>query len=259
MSPVVARLASAALLVATMHLPGLALANGPEVGLDGGSIFPIASKDVQLVREYVLARLPLGGGAAAVECEYTLRNRSATAQTFRMGFVTSAPDGFEPEVRTAQYRSADLHVREGRRELPVALMPVDPSRWKALISSVPDSLFTWSVSIAGRDSVRLSIRYHAQWSGGSDGLSSDLRFTYHARPAALWAGPIEKATVVFMLGDLESQLLRHSASSPGGPSVSLTPSGFAWYSSGVKWEFSDWEPADDFSLTIEWQPNEDRP
>src|SRR5215831_3808512 len=72
-------------------------ANGPEIGFDAGTIFPIESKNIQLVSETVDIYLP-GAVVSSLRtpepnaiCKYVLRNLSDSTQTFHMAFVGSAP------------------------------------------------------------------------------------------------------------------------------------------------------------------------
>src|SRR5262252_8273670 len=72
-------------------------ANGPEIGFDAGTIFPIESKNIQLVSETVDIYLP-GAAVSSLRtvgpnavCKYVLRNLADSTQTFHMAFVGSAP------------------------------------------------------------------------------------------------------------------------------------------------------------------------
>ena len=146
-------------------------ANGPEIGFDAGSIFPVESQNVQLVEETVTARISMEGLKVNVSCDYVLRNLSDQDLTFTMGFVTHT--AFMPTEYLQQpvvdYRNANFRVRQDAQQLTVTFAPVKRDRWADLQISVPDSLPVWDVSIPANSDARLSINYTAAWSGGGEG------------------------------------------------------------------------------------------
>src|SRR5262245_62743201 len=70
-------------------------ANGPEIGFDAGTIFPMESRNVQLVSEEVEIRLPTYWPAVDTSdphnafCKYVLRNLTDSTQVFSMAFVSN--------------------------------------------------------------------------------------------------------------------------------------------------------------------------
>jgi hypothetical protein len=228
-------------------------ANGPEIGFDAGSVFPVESQDIQLVREWVFARLPLYQQQIDVRCEYILCNLSNEDQTFTMGFVTSTMK----ESQLRPYNQVDFRVSQEHHGIGVSFAPAEQSRWNELGISVPDSLPVWEVSIQAQDSTTIQITYQALWSGGGEGGSVSKYFTYYAVPATLWAGPIESADITFSFGGLIANLLQCAESNDVGVNVRIGPQGYEWDSYGLKWEFSNWEPAENFQFMMHWYEGEE--
>ena len=228
-------------------------ANGPEIGFDAGNIVPMESQNIQLVREVVIAQIPFEGLEPRVYCEYTLCNISDQDVTFTMGFVT----GPSNEDQLQQYHDANIRVSQGRIHLAVSFAPVDRAKWQQLGISVPDSMPIWEISIPAHDTTALTITYKGAWSGGGEGGRRSMAFGYHALTARLWSGPIEYARITFVLGGLNANLLRCRASENSGVKVAINPSGYEWYSYGLKWEFSNWEPTENFQFMMHWYEGEE--
>lgn len=237
-------------LVLAMPAPG-ARANGPEIGRDAGTVFPLATDRIQLVSELVMVRLPAEGGAGRAECLYVLRNLTDERQSFEMAFLTgSSHRQDDPDNRA--YPDLDLHVSRDRRELAVSMAALDRARWEPLIENPPDSIPVWSVAIEPRAEAALWINYGVGWSGGGDGRSRQRAFTYYAKPAAFWAGRIEQATIAFTLGDLAAKALSCLPDSATCLRRTIEPAGYRWTAGGLRWDLNDWEPAEDFRLELEW-------
>lgn len=244
-----AMLATLALVLVT-QAPG-ARANGPEIGRDAGTVFPLATDKIQLVSELVTLKLP-DGGAGRAECNYVLRNLTDELQSFEMAFLTGSSyrqDG--PDDRA--YPDLDLHVSRERRELAVSMAALDRARWEPLIANPPDSIPVWNVVIEPRAEASLWISYGIGWSGGGEGRSRHRAFTYYAKPAAFWAGRIEQATIAFALGDLTAKVLSCLPDSATCVQRTIEPAGYRWTGGGLRWDLKDWEPAEDFRLDLRWQ------
>jgi hypothetical protein len=229
-----------------------ATADGPEVGRDAGMIFPVANDSLQLVSVRVIIRLPddwLKPGLA--NCSYILCNLSSSRQEFEMAFVTNPPLARTPDGYRRQYADALFNVTLDGSPVTVQYSPVAADRWTDFISVAPDSLPTWWVEIGPCATVQLNMSYNVSWSGGSEGGHSNADFTYHARPAALWAGPIKEAEIRFELNPLAAQILKCGPQLEPCFSFSIDPPGYQWLDTGFSWYYKDWEPTTDFSFRYE--------
>jgi hypothetical protein len=229
-----------------------AMANGPEVGRDAGMIFPVASDSVQLVSERVVIRVPDDWSKPGrATCHYVLRNLSSARREFEMAFLTNAPFAPTPDGYRVQYEGARFTVTLDGSPLDVRHSPVAAVRWTGLDDMPPDSLPTWRVALRPGATGQLDMSYDVSWSGGSDGGSSSSELTYHARPAALWAGPIREAEIRFELNPLAALILECSPQLGRCFSFSIDPPGYRWLGAGFGWSFKDWEPTTDFSFGYE--------
>jgi hypothetical protein len=241
-----ATVAATALLAS---LPHLALANGAEVGRDAGMVFPVASDSVQLVAEYVNVQLPTGWGEKGrVFCDYRLRNLASSRRDFEMAFVTNPPLSPEPAAYRGIYADAGFQVLLDGSPLEVRYAPVARGRWSDFVEGAPDSLPVWRVRLAPRATARLRMEYDVTWSGGADGGHSSTELTYHARPAALWAGRIEEAEIHFEMDPVAALVLECGPQLGECFGFSISPAGYTWYRDGFGWRFEDWEPETDFEF-----------
>jgi hypothetical protein len=120
------------------------------------------------------------------------------------------------------------------------------------LPSPPDSLPAWNVSFGPYQEVYLKISYDTSWSGGCRGSECQFTMKYHAKPARLWAGSIESATIQFIFDTLTQALI--SCNPDNGKCLELTahPDGFEQSSRGFMWQLRNWEPDHDFELTAAW-------
>ena len=75
--------------------------------------------------------------------------------------------------------------------------------------------------------------------------------TYHARPAALWAGRVEQAEIFFELDPIAALVLECGPQLGNCFSFSIAPPGYKWNTSGFGWSYRDWEPDSDFTFRYE--------
>jgi len=253
--------------------PSLLTANGPEIGFEAGSIFPVASENIQLVSEKVTAFLPLDLYPVQpyVECEYLLKNLSDESQTFSMGFVTRVAPNMS--LLRPNYKGASIRASQDGKDLKISFAPVAKSRWDSILSEIysspasnyhapesgealPDTLPVWELTIPAKATSLIEIRYYTSWSGGGEGSYRSKNFTYHARSAALWAGSIEKAEITFRFPGLAGQLLRRIE--PGGErvdagaAVNIRPGNYEWNGQNLTWKMQNWEPDEDFRISLGW-------
>jgi hypothetical protein len=245
------RIAAAATLVLA---PNPAAANGPEVGFDGGGIVPLASHDIQLVRENVELFVTLSDEYAPgrAECHYVLANPTSKSRTISMSFVGGYASGsvdFGPPPAPTEFR-----VQVGFVPVPVRTKKVDRNRWARFGVAIPDSLPVWDVTIPARDSAIVDIEYPIHWSGGSDGSTDSRDLHYFAHPAALWAGTIREATFRLHLGRVTTALLRNLPFNrdEGPVRLSVHPGDATWTPDGIAWRRTNWEPNHDFRFGIDW-------
>jgi len=244
-------------MISLISAVGIARANGPEVGINAGSIFPIASEDIQLVSETVCVQIPMDWDDVTVHCDYTLRNLTDQDKTFKVGFVTSATVLLSKRFEEKSDHRLPFNVRQDDKSLPVTIQLVDHLLWDDFLGGEQDSLPVWEMTIPAREKAQLSIHYASSWSGGGEGKSYGMIFTYYARSASLWAGSIEKANITFCFGGILTKLLRFSQPDAPGLRISIEPEGYTWYSNGLKWEFTNWEPATDFVVSIDITEGDD--
>ncbi len=101
--------------------------------------------------------------------------------------------------------------------------------------------------IPPRATTTVAMVYAVYWGGGCEDECWSY-FRYYARPAALWAGHIERASFRLHLGD---EAFVRRLRRPGAPwSMGAEPSGYRWMADGVSWEFHDWEPDSDLVVEI---------
>lgn len=236
----------AVLLLALALIPGVALANGPEIGFDGSTIFPLESHAIRLLREVVVMS-PGRGGADAVMAWYTLVNLTDRPRSFDMSFVVNPYEAGYSSYEPGQSPRVFLVDQE----LPVRWKALKPGTWRDFVTAGTDSLPTWHLSMAPRDTVVLHINYPSSWSGGAEGNGIYQTYTYHARPAALWAGTIGVAEFRICLGD-HAPLFRNSDPwSYAVSRVNIEPAGSWWEGDCLHWRFENWEPDGDITLSVE--------
>jgi hypothetical protein len=227
-------------------------ANGLEVGRDAGMVFPVASDSVQLVSEDVSIRLPAAWSRPGeATCRYVLRNLARTQRDFEMAFVANPPFAPTADGYRAQYSHARFDVSLDGSPIEVRYAPVADGQWRDFVRSAPDSLPVWRITLAPGATAQVHMCYDVSWSGGSDGGHSSTGLTYHARPAALWAGRLESATIRFELDPLAALILECAPQLGECFSFSIEPPGYKWYDGRFEWRYEDWKPDTDFSFGYE--------
>jgi hypothetical protein len=236
-------------------------ANGAEFGFGVGSVFPLETESVQLQEESVDVWLPTGGGLGwngSVQCLYTLRNLTGEELKFTMGFVTDASaQQYPPAMLSSFYHQAAFSARVGRQAAPIEIWAVDASSWPDSLGSPPDSIPVWRVTIGPNATENVEIRYHITAGGGAEGNHIYVETTYRARPAALWAGTISRAKIIFRLDPLAAALLRCSKDPGSCVHMSITPAGYQWLDESILWQMTDWEPEQDFQFAVDWYGKDD--
>lgn len=224
-----------------------ARANGAEIGFDAGGIVPLRSRDIQLVSERV--EVPVSGGQ--VRCQYVLRNLASTPVRITMGFVTNPPLTREGAAYSIRYGGARLQVSCHGASVPIRVEPLVGERWTAFVPSPPDSLPVWEVSFGPSEEVPLVISYWASPSGGCDGRDCGSSMTYHAAAAGLWAGLVDSASIRFTFSHADSvrTAMRGNTSHLR---VAVAPEGFIRDGETIRWDLRDWEPEQDFTVSLHW-------
>ena len=248
--------AALAVLCALLSAPGAALANGMEIGFDAGSAVPLQSQNIQLVSENVT--IFFGGDLPGkTVCEYTLRNLTSQAQTIQMGFLVGSKYSRDPRSYADVYRAAGVRViRWGDTltsgDLLVRMEEMDSIRWKDIVPFPSDSIPVWEVRFGPSEVVDLEISYETGWTGGCNEGHCRFDITYYARAASLWAGSVERATIRFRLDRLAALLMACHPNPTSCLQLSATPASFTRFPWGFSWEMRDWEPAEDFNVSVEW-------
>lgn len=224
-------------------------ANGPEIGREAGLVVPLTSSRVQLLSEDVRIHLPeFMGHPGQCDCRYTLRNSTDSVAEFEMAFLLNP--FFEQEQLPAWYRDAEFQVRIDTRDVPVRWEPIARDLWQPFIEMAPESLPVWSVSIAPRETVTVFMTHRIGWSGGSEGGAWGIEFTYRATPAQLWAGSIERASICFGIDGLIGRMLSCLPDSTECYEFSISPPGYRFTAAGICWEYRDWEPEEDNTISF---------
>jgi hypothetical protein len=241
-------------LLAVIALTSPVSANGPEVIATGASLVPVQSSAVQLVREIVHVTLPgswdQGGGN--VDCRYWLRNETPTPATIQMAFVTGEKRPTFPDV-VETFRDSRFSVRMAGQDVPVTMKAILTEDWSSVMDAPPDSLPVWEITIAANETAFVVIKYDVWWSGRiADSGDRDVPFfRYNARPAALWAGPIEECDIVFSIDGINTGLLRCLLEDGHCAKAVIDPPGYDWRFDGIHWHFQHWEPDRDFDISLD--------
>lgn len=225
----------------------LAAANGPEVGWNAGAIVPVQSDHVQLLSEQVWVYLPDVGGRGHTACNYYLKNLTSGPVVIEMSFLTSVPNGGPDEIASA-FDGSRFMVEVESEGTAFRMAPVSRDLWTEFVREVPESLPVWTMAFEPYETLSVFMKQEIVWSGGGEGDSSWLDFTYHARPARLWAGEVERAHICFLLPGVLGSMIRCIPEETDCYSYRASPPGFVFTSAGFYWDFENWEPSEDLSF-----------
>jgi hypothetical protein len=239
----------------------IASGNDPEIGFDAGTVFPVTSRAIRLVSEVVNIRLdsPSAGRPGSTRNAtrtYVVRNLADTAQTFAMAFVSNPPISPEsPGSWSELFGGAAFEVHQDGRALPVRFRPGRGREFQEEYGTAEVSFPTWTLTLGPGATSEVLMRYYASWSGGCDGTNCRHEFTCHARPAARWAGRIDRASFTLRLGDTAFvRRLEHR----GAPwRVHVWPVEHHRTEDGLHWECRDWKPDSDLGLRVEYPASND--
>lgn len=230
-----------------------ALPNGPEVMFTGASLVPVRSVDVALVREQVRIELPPTSSwsdPGHVSCRYWLHNTSSEPVAVDMAFVTGGRFERAAHLSTV-IRDAGLTVTRQGEVVEVRRAALEPALWSGLMTAPPDSLPVFRVAIGAGETTEVTIDYGINWlpTPRRDDPAHVIR--YHAQPAALWKGRIERAEILVSFERLSGRIMRRLHE--GGPSLGtrFLPDDYTWTDEGVQWVFEDWEPDRDFEIWMD--------
>lgn len=230
-----------------------ARANGPEIGFDAGTIFPIESRNIQLVSETVTIDLPAEAYSNASKvkhnavCKYVLRNLSDSTLTFHMAFVSNTR--YEA-ADTLDIVSNSYEVTQDGRNCEVSYYRSRENEFFSEFGSNQVLFPTWALSLGPHATSVVEILYNASWTGGCDGEGCGYSFTYHAPPAALWAGRIEHAD--FQLRIPDKTFLRNFQRREAPWNAHVSPPGCRWSTDGLGWSFENWEPDTDLQMWVNY-------
>jgi hypothetical protein len=243
---------AAASVVSSLVGATAAWADGAEVIATGPALIPVASSEVQLVMEEVHVSLPVPGGTGGhVEVKYHLKNPAADTVALSMAFVTGE-DTRGGLLGSGQLRDSHFRVvlYSTNEELETRREAINADDWSPLVDDPPESLDVWELVMPPGERELLMISYDTwpRWFEDAGRIRYD--FTYHARPASLWAGRLMVASVFFTLGDLGGPLLKCLLTESDCVTARITPEGYVWTEYGLKWGFKDWEPDTDFTVSL---------
>lgn len=241
------------ILVAALALsPQTVRSNGAEIGRDAGILVPRASTEIRLVHEEVFADLA-SDWRGTVRCHYVLMNDGAASRRVEMTFVT-APPIWSPE-NPHHSISTSFDVRRGDQVIAVQAEPIDSTAWREYRrwyrGAAADSLPVFAVEIAPGDSAALDISYAVAWSGGGDGGHGAREFRYIAKPAALWAGTIDRASFRLRFDPVQDLAQQVRWGRLREYRLRITPANHEFLDGELRWEFRNWEPSEDISLSID--------
>jgi hypothetical protein len=211
------------------------------------------------VYENVTAFISPDDFVVPVVCEYRLRNLTDKTQTVEMSFLInseaspSGADGEGPYVETYLWAHTNFVVLVNGREVSVETAPAKPGAWANYLQYPTDTLPVWTVTVKAREEAHISISYRSMKHGGS-GVAV---YRYLAKAAALWAGPIEYATIRFVLGEWVTWEVEESRSEYS--IYRISPKDYQIKKAGLVWVRENWEPDEDFTFVVESKEKLTRP
>lgn len=222
-------------------------ADSPAVTYDAGAIVPIDNRWVKLDSIDVDIRLAMDAPQGAV-CTYVMTNVTRRRQTVDMAFVTRTPrfDSNGDPAPREWFRVLQDGAYRTVRMRPVRRDFLD-GEWFGV-----DSLPCWRITLAPGARTHLKMEYSISWSDSPTGEDHDTAgegFTYFAAPAARWAGKVDHAVFRFHLGGPGTIGRLQRSDAPW--KVHLDPAGFRWLDDGLVWEFRNWEPNCDLSISVD--------
>lgn len=243
--------------IALHCLDSTASANGPTVARDSGAIFPLVSTSLQLVYENVTVFLSQDSPDVPVVCEYNLRNLTDMTQTAEMSFLINSEGASGAEYDAErQYQDTNFVVLVNGREVSVETVPAKPGAWANYLQYPTDTLPVWTVTLQPREDAHVSISYSSMMGNGGGGVEA---YRYLAKAASLWAGPIEYATIRFVVGDGVISDIQENGSERSIDIYRISPGDFRLRKADVMWVRQNWEPNEDFTFVIQKKDKQTRP
>lgn len=242
-------------LAACLLLPVLARAASAQdhdVGFDAGTIVPVNSKDIQLVREAVDLDCPLAEDdvPARAFCRYVLGNLSSSERTFTMTYLAGLPSGLDGTAPETPPMRVEIDGHPARFHLE----KTNRKRWSKWNIALPDSLPIWEVTIPGRGSAHVEIEYEIRWSATTEDKVERREIRYFARPGALWSGKVSESAIRLHFGRVTTALLRAVPADQERPvGLSFEPDDAAWTGTGLVWQRSNRDPNHDFRFVVDWE------
>ena len=239
-----------------------ARAQDREAGFDAGSLVPVTSKDIQLVRQTVDLDLPLGADDAPGRafCRYVLGNTSSNQRTITLSFLAGEPSGFDGETPAAPA----IRIEVDGIPIRFHYEKTNRKRWSKFDIVLPDSIPVWELTIPGRGSAHVDVEHEIRWTStinGDDaaGGTEQREIHYFARPSQLWSGRVTETTVRLHFGRVATALLRTIPEGQEKPiGLRFDPDYATWTATGLVWRRSNWDPNHDFRFVVEWEfPGED--
>lgn len=210
-----------------------------EIAPDGASVKPTEETEVRLVSEVVEARV-IEGKLMKFSARFTLENPAAKKITITIGFPFRN-EWFD--MATGEYGTAAdrLSYRAwfGGKEIP-AKLSVEPGSETAVYVS--------EITLGPHERKELACEYSLPWREERELLCFSYTLGYIATTGAAWAGKLDSAIFRFQVPDELPQegLLDWRAVYPWY----IRPPGYTLSGGWITWKFKDWEPSDDFRVSV---------
>ena len=204
-------------------------ADDTEFAGEGETVWPIESKEIEMVAETVMVKPGKTGWDA--DCIFILRNTGESTEV-QVGFpdVTDEGPGADLTERTIKYFRCFVDGKEVQVEHKAGIQDSLNSRLNYPFA------YIWKMSFK-KGQVR-AVRNTYNFGGlyRSDGT---IELNYILTTGALWKGKIKSALIVFDLGKLDPRF-----------TYSIKPPGYMIKNHQISWTFKDFEPEADIEIGL---------
>ena len=200
---------------------GVSFADDAAFEGEGETVWPVESKDIEIVAETVMVQPGKAGWDA--NCIFILRN-TGKATEIQVGFpdMTDEGPGADVSKGTIQNFRCFVDGEEVNVERKTGVQnPLNPDL------KYPFA-FIWKMSFKGGQTRKLANTYSFRGVGISDG---SVELIYILQTGSLWKGTIENAVIEFDLGKYDPLLF-----------YSIEPPGYTIERNKIVWNLSDFEP-----------------
>lgn len=197
---------------------------------DGIDVYPLSNGDIQLVSE-VITISPGPGWNVHVDMTFKNHGQDTTVQMGFPVFSSYSPDDGKTEDH-------DFQTWVNGEKVVIAKKHGVPNPVQGL-QGFPETVFVHSVNFKSGETKKI---VHSYSVGGYSNANGDWEFKYILRTGALWKGKIENLKIIYETGASWAQSLpcvtpaEHESDLNGGSLI-------------LKWEYNNYEPNVDLSIT----------